>query len=307
MLITLTVFLISLGVLLKSADIFTDTVEILGKKFNIPPFILGVTVVALGTSLPELASAIMALEFASEIVLGNVIGSNITNILLVLGFSTLFLKKEEKITWDLLHGDLTFIIASTIMLGAILMDGFISIPEALILILGYVIYMIYNFDINKKTDHELRDEQLDFNILGVGVILVTIALIAISAYFLIESAVEIALYLNIGSEVIALTLIALGTSLPELTVSLFAVKKGNIATAIGNITGSNIFNTFIVVGIPRLLGDLIVTATIFPEMYLYLLIAVTLFISVILDNKIHRFEGAVLFLFYILFLIAAIF
>ena len=307
MLLPIVTFIISLAVLLKSADIFTDTVEILGKKFNIPPFILGVTVVAAGTSLPELASAVMSMGIASEMVLGNVIGSNIANILLVLGFSTLFLKKEKTITWDLFHGDLTFVIASTIMLGAIIMDGVVTIPEAVILVLGYVIYTLYNIDVNKKIDHEFRDEELDFNVLGFGVILVTILLVIVSANYLVESAVEIAQVLNIGSEVIALTFIALGTSLPELVVSFMAVKKGNIETAIGNITGSSIFNTFLVVGLPRFLGDLIVTPTIFPETYIYLIIAIVLFVSVILDKKIHRFEGAVLFLFYILFLVAAFF
>lgn len=304
MLITFAIFVISMAVLIKSADIFTDTVEILGKKFNVSPFILGVTVVALGTSLPELAAAVMAVGFASEIVLGNVMGSNITNILLVLGFSTLFLKKETKISWDPFHGDLTFIIASTIMLGVVLIDGIITLPEAGLLILGYILYMIYTFEINKGTGHEEKNEKINFNLMHVGLIIGSIILIAVSAHFLITSVVELSQHLNIGSEVIALTLIALGTSLPELAVSLMAVKKGSIETAIGNITGSNIFNTFIVVGIPRFLGDLTVTAKLFPETYIYLVIAIVLFISVILDKKIHRFEGAILFLFYILFLLA---
>jgi cation:H+ antiporter len=306
MLVTLLIFIISMAVLLKSADLFTDNVEILGRKFNIPPFILGVTVVAMGTSLPELASAVMAVGFASEIVLGNVIGSNITNILLVLGFSTLFLKKETKISWDLFHGDLTFIIASTIMLGIILIDGVISIPEAILLVVGYIIYMVYNFEINKNTDNEEKNEKIKFNYVNALIIIASIALVSISAYFLIDSAVQLSQMLNIGSEVIALTLIALGTSLPELVVSFFAVKKGSIETAIGNITGSNIFNTFIVVGIPRFLGDLTVTAKLFPETYVYLVIAIVLFISVILDKKLHRFEGAILFLFYIFFLLAVL-
>ena len=121
--------------------------------------------------------------------------------------------------------------------------------------------------------------------------------------YLVESSIEIAQFLGIGADIIGLTLIAVGTSLPELVVSLFAVKKGNIETAIGNITGSNIFNTFIVVAIPRFLGDLKVTTTLFPDTYIYLLISVALFISVILDKKLHRFEGAVLFLVYLFFLI----
>jgi cation:H+ antiporter len=304
MLILFAIFVISMAVLIKSADVFTNNVEILGRKFNISPFILGVTVVALGTSLPELASALMAVGYASEIVLGNVMGSNITNILLVLGFSTLFLKKETIISWNPFHGDLTFIIASTIMLGIVLIDGIITLPEAGLLVLGYILYILYTLEINKNTGHKEKNEKIKFNWMHVGLIVGSIILIAVSAHFLINSAVEIAQQLNVGSEIVALTLIALGTSLPELAVSLMAVKKGSIETAIGNITGSNIFNTFIVVGIPRFIGDLTVTTKLFPETYIYLIIAIVLFVSVILDKKIHRFEGAVLFLFYIFFLLA---
>lgn len=305
MLVTIAIFIVSMAVLLKSADLFTDNVEVLGRKFNIPGFILGVTIVAASTSLPELASSIMAVNSGvSEIVLGNVIGSNITNILLIIGFSCLFLKKETNITWDLYHGDITFLIASTIILGIILIDGQVTMFEAGLLLIGYLIYILYNVDINKKIDNTDKDEKVTFNYINVLQILMSIILITVSADYLIQSSVQLSQMLNIGSDVIALTLIALGTSLPELVVSLMAVRRGNIELAIGNVTGSNIFNTFMVVGIPRLLGDLAITSTLFPETYIYLLIALTLFMSVILDKKLHRFEGAILFLLYIFFLLA---
>jgi cation:H+ antiporter len=304
MLVTLAIFIVSMAVLLKSADLFTDNIEVLGKRFNIPSFILGVTIVAAGTSLPELASSIMAMDGASEIVLGNVIGSNITNILLVIGFACLFLKKETNITWDLFHGDLTFIIASTIMLGIVLIDGIVTIPEAVLMITGYLIYILYNIDVNKKIDNNHKNEPVVFNYINIIQIIASIILVTVSADYLVNSAVGISQMIGVGSDVIALTLIAFGTSLPELVVSLMAVRRGNIELAIGNVTGSNIFNTFMVVGIPRLLGDLAITPTLFPETYIYLLIAVALFISVILDKKLHRFEGAILFLFYIFFLLA---
>ena len=164
MLVTIAIFIISLAVLLKSADIFTDNVEILGKKFNIPSFILGVTIVAAGTSLPELASSIMAVNSGvSEIVLGNVIGSNITNILLIIGFSCLFLKKETNITWDLYHGDITFLIASTIILGVILIDGNITMFEAILLLVGYLLYTLYNVEVNKTNDNPEKNEKIVFN------------------------------------------------------------------------------------------------------------------------------------------------
>jgi len=304
MLVTIAIFIVSMAVLLKSADLFTDNVEVLGKKFNIPGFILGVTIVAMGTSLPELASSLMSLNSAPEIVLGNVIGSNITNTLLIIGFSCLFLKKETNITWDLYHGDITFLIASTIILGVILIDGQVTLFEAGLLLIGYLIYILYNVDINKKIDNTDKDEKVTFNYINVLQILMSIILITVSADYLIQSSVQLSQMLNIGSDVIALTLIALGTSLPELVVSLMAVRKGHIETAIGNVTGSNIFNTFMVVGIPRLFGELKITPTLFPETYIYLLIALTLFMSVILDKKLHRFEGAILFLLYIFFLLA---
>ena len=303
MLVSVIVFIISLAVLLKSADIFTDNIEILGKKFNIPSFILGVTIVAAGTSLPELASSIMAMDTAPEIVFGNVIGSNITNILLIIGFSCLFLKKETNITWDLYHGDITFFIASTLILGIILFDGNVTIVEASLLIIGYLLYTLYNIDSNNKNDNPEKNTELKFNYINVLQIIGGLALVILSADYLVDSAVDIATFLNVGSDVIGLTLIAIGTSLPELMVSFVAARKGNIEIAIGNITGSNIFNIFMVVGIPRFIGELKVTETIFPTTYVYLLISVALFISVILDKKLHRFEGAVLLLLFVFFLI----
>lgn len=304
MLVTIAIFVISLAVLLKSADIFTDNIEILGKKFNIPSFILGVTIVAAGTSLPELASSVMAMDTAPEIVLGNVIGSNITNILLIIGFSCLFLKKETNITWDLYHGDITFFIASTLILGIILFDGNVSIVEACLLIIGYLLYTLYNIDANNKNDNPEKNVEIKFDYMNVLQIVLGLALVIISADYLVDSAVNIATFLNVGSDVIGLTLIAIGTSLPELMVSFVAARKGNIEIAIGNITGSNIFNIFMVVGIPRFLGELKITETIFPTTYIYLLISVALFISVILDKKLHRFEGAVLLLMFVFFLLS---
>ncbi|MHA1859553.1 MAG: calcium/sodium antiporter [Candidatus Asgardarchaeia archaeon] len=298
------IFILSLAVLVKSSDVFTEKAELLGLALGIPSFIVGVTIVAMGTSLPELASSIMAvLNNGSEIVIGNAVGSNIANILLVIGASTLFLKGDTRIKWDLFHGDLSFIVASTLFLIVIVWDGVFTLTEALLLILGYVVYSLYNYEIHKKNGSKSEKNRPKFAIMDLLILIVSLALVGISADYLIKSGLILAEKLGIGLEILGLTAVAIGTSLPELMVSLSAVRRGNIEMAFGNISGSNIFNAFLVTGIPRLIGTVVVAPTILASSIPFLVLATIMFFVIILDKKVHRYEGSLLLILYVFFLV----
>ncbi|MGB9635057.1 MAG: calcium/sodium antiporter [Candidatus Micrarchaeia archaeon] len=304
MLVSLLVFIISIAVLIKSSDIFTDEAEIIGKGIGIPSFIVGVTIVAVGTSMPELASSIMSVyNNNSEIVLSNVIGSNIANILLILGISLLFLKTETRIRWDMFHAEISFLAASTILIGVMMWDGFFSLGEALIFMIMYLIYLWYNLDVHKSKNKKIVVSTRKISHSDISLIIISVILIAISADYTVKSAVELSRALNIGVEFIGLTAIAVGTSLPELVVSAMAARKNNIELAIGNVTGSNIFNAFMVASIPRFLGAVAVPEILISVSFPFLVISTIMLFTVILDRRVHRFEGAILLLMYVIFIL----
>lgn len=297
------IFIVSLGFLVKASDWFVDGAEKIGVALGIPAFIVGVTIVALGTSLPELASSISAvIAGSSEIVAGNAIGSNITNILLVMGLVALVSKKSIEIERDLMNVDIPMLVASAFMLWFLIADLNFTMLDAIILLLGVVIFLLYTFS---KSD-DGNDEDFEKQSIGwktIALVLGSGLLIYFSATYTVESIQHISELLGIGTGVIALSLVALGTSLPEVLVSVSAARKGNTEIAFGNVIGSNIFNTFVVMSIPRFFGELTIPPSII-EFSLPMMIAVTVLFAIIcLSRKISRYEGMFLLLFYAIFMI----
>lgn len=304
------IFVVSLFVLIKASGYFTDSAEKIGLFFGLPAFIVGVTIVAIGTSLPELISSIIAVSRnSSEIVVGNVIGSNIANIFLVLGLVAI-MSKKMKITYELINVDLPILIGSAFLFAIMIWDGVLSLPEAFLLIAGIVIYFFYAISSEKKhggvyVKTEIKDELKSGKKLGAKTIIVlgvSALFIYIGARYTIESIIKLSEMLNIGKELIAVSAVALGTSLPELAVSITAVKKGKPELAVGNILGSNIFNTFVVMGVPGLFGVLIIPKSILHFSLPMMLIATVLFFLITLDKEITKWEGYLLLLFYVFFI-----
>ncbi len=310
MLIWIIVFVVSLSVLIKASDYFTRSAENIGLYFGIPAFIVGVTIVAIGTSLPELISSIFAvLSNSSEIVVGNVVGSNIANIFFVLGI-TAIVGKRLKITYELIHVDLPLLIGSAFLFAVIIWDGVSTLPETLLLILGIFIYFFYtasseknhkNVEIKKEMKEELRiRKKLDAK--TIVIIFVSACFICIGARYTIESVIKLSEIFNLGKDIIAASAVALGTSLPELTVCIIAVRKGKPEIAVGNVLGSNMFNTFAVMGIPALFGTLIIPQSILTFGLPMMLIATLLFFFITQDKEITKWEGWLLIMFYIFFI-----
>lgn len=300
LLLQLGIFIVALAALLKSSDWFIDSAEEIGLSLGISPFIIGVTIVAFGTSLPELAASIASVISGDEgIIIGNVVGSNITNIALVLG-AVAVVAKEVKLETDIMNIDMPYLIGSAMLLWFVCRDFVVSIPEAFILLGGIIVFLIYSFkvdedELSEKQDKASAKSYLFLILGGIGV--------SVGAKFTIDAIQEISRIANINSEIIALSLVALGTSLPELIVSLTAAKKGKTSMAVGNVLGSNIFNTYVVMSIPRFVGPIIIPATILDFSLPFMIGLTLLFCVMCISNRITRWEGLMLLAFYGFFLL----
>ena len=318
------IFIASLAVLVKGADWLLQSAEKIGLALGISPFIVGVTIVGLGTSCPELISSIMAtMKGVTEIVTAGAIGSNIANILLVVGVAAI-IGKRLIISKSLIDLDLPLLAISTVLFLGIVWDKQVTFVEAIILLIAYVIYLLYTFlHKEEETDEiyevlpgrpnrrKLRTANINKKpaikrpkIITKDIIMLIIGIIAlfIGAKYLIDSVIKLSEILNIGAGVISLAAVALGTSLPELLVSAKAAFQGKSEVALGNIFGSNVFNLLVVVGIPGLIRNLQVDETTFTLGLPVLLVATFLFIISGISRRIHIWEGAMYLLVYIFFI-----
>lgn len=298
MLTYILIFVVALAVLLFASDIFINAAEKIGLSLGISPFIVGVTIVAFGTSLPELATSIASVYANnSEIVAANVIGSNITNILLVLGLTSLVGNKID-LKFNIWEIDMPLLLGSALFLYIALRDGSFSILEAIIFLLaliGFLINSVRGSKTEKENTSKIEAKDVLFLILG-GVV------VYFSAEYTIVGIKGIAEKAMIDPDIISLAFIALGTSLPEVVVSMAAVKKGKHAIAVGNVLGSNIFNTYAVMSIPRFLGDLTISDSILTLGLPFLLVASVMFGIITLSQKISRWEGMLMILIYICYM-----
>lgn len=305
------VFLISLIILIKAADFFTDAAEKIGLYLGIPAFVVGVTLVTFGTTLPEMVSSIFAVvRNSSEIVAGTVIGSNIANIFLVLGIAVLLSKEKVKINYDLLHVDLPLLIGSAFLLAITLWDGKFNLSEALLFLMLFIVYLAFNAGKgkNERTKILAKEVKKEYKEEG-GINYKTFLILGLSAVFIylgakytIEAVINLSFAFNIAKEVIALTAVSLGTSLPELIVSITAARKGKAEIAAGNVLGANMLNTLGVMGISGLFGGLVITHNIIVFSLPIMIIATFLYFFITQDKEITKWEGALLIIFYILFI-----
>ena len=300
LIIWLIIFIVSLFVLIKASDFFTDAAEKIGISLGISPFLVGVTIVSIGTSLPELVSSIIAVyQNSSEIVFGNVMGSNIANIFLIIGTASL-ISSPLNILYELIHVDLPLFVGSAFLLGLTVLDSNFSINEAIICILGYVVYVFYTISSGKEEQQSetIDTSQKSFPVKQIVIVIVSALFVFFGATYTIKSVTKISEILEIGKELIALSAVALGTSLPELIVTISAARKGNPEIAVGNVLGSNIFNSLIVMGIPRLTGKLEIPDDVLGSGLLVLLVGTILFFFVTQDKQVTRWEGLIFFIFY---------
>ena len=300
--ISILIFVVSLAVLIKASDFFTDAAEKVGLIVGLPPFIIGVTIVAIGTSIPELVSSLVAVsQNSSEIVIGNVIGSNVANIFLIVGVASIISTQSLLINYDLVSVDLPLFIGSSFLLSLIVWDLKFSLYEGILLIVGYIFYIFYAIDNGKEAnvdEEEIEEIEKDSLVKDIAILVVSSVFIFFGATYTIQSISSISSIVGIGKEVIAISAVAIGTSLPELLVTISAARKGKPEMAVGNVLGSNIFNSFLVMGIPRLFGRFTMPTEVIQLGIPVMVCASLLLFFVTQDKKVTQWEGWLFIIFY---------
>ncbi len=305
------IFIVSLATLVKTSNFFTIAAEKLGRAMGLPPFIIGVTIVSIGTSIPELLSSVVAVwQGVSEIVVSNAVGSNIANICLVVGTAAVISVRSLQVTYDLLSVDLPIFTGSALLLALISWDHQVSTGEALLLLLGYIMYLFYTLKSGAEEEEAASAEEADgvaaepggtassYILRQLLILIASGVFLFLGATYTIDSLIKISKILQIGEEIIAVSAVALGTSLPELVVTISAARQGKAGLAIGNALGSNVFNIFVVVGLPGLMGTLTVPDTILLEAVPVMIVSTLVMFFAIQDRKLTIWEG---WLFYILY------
>lgn len=303
--------------LLFGADKLVDGASSLAKKFGISNIVIGLTVVAFGTSAPELVVNLVAsFNNNTQMVLGNVIGSNIFNTLAILGICALIypLTVKSNTTWleiplALLAGILVLIISKDIFLDSSQAD-IISRSDGIVLFCFFIIFQVYSLQVAKSgRSTETYDTENYSALKSVFSILIGFAGLVAGGELIVSNAVNIATQFGIPERIIALTIVSVGTSLPELATSVVAVRKKNVDIAIGNIVGSNIFNIFFILGISAFINPLKVESGNYFDIYANILSGALLFVFIFSGKgrRISKLEGFILLSLYLIYVLVLIF
>ena len=308
MLIQIGIFIVSLSVLLYASRIFTNAAEKIGLLLGLSPFMIGLVIVSVGTSLPELISGIIATNAGkSEIAAGNVLGANVSNLLLLLGITTLASKKTIELGETYIFIDLHFMLGSTLMIGLFLWDGTLTWKEGVLLLVGFILYQIHILKSKKVVEKEKQDKaDSKEKIKQVGIMALAGIGVFLGADYTITSIISISTSLEINEAIISATVLSLGTTLPELAVSYSAAKAGKAQIAIGNILGSCIFNSLLVLGTSSLFGEITLPENMRAFSIIFVIGSAVFFYLLSQDKKINKFEGLLFILFYFTFILKII-
>ena len=303
MLLDSIILIIGFVVLVKGADLFVDAASSLAENFHVSKMLIALTIVSFGTSAPEFAVSIKSLLSGSgDIVLGNVIGSNILNILLILGVSSCIHSLNVKNATVKKELPITMLITTlfVVLLNDKLISGtknMLTRSDGVIIVLFFLVFIYYLFSVmHNKTAEE--DKAPKYNtLISMLFTIVGIACLILGSNAVVDSASSIAKILGVSERMISLTIIALGTSLPELVTSVVATRKKEYDIAIGNVVGSNIFNIGMVIGLPiSIIGGINKITFSYIDLIVMLISAILLFLFSYKDYKISRKEGIIFLL-----------
>lgn len=281
----------------------------IANKFRISQLVIGLTIVAFGTSTPELSvSVTSAIQGISDVALGNVVGSNIANIGLILGIAAII--KPLLVDKSAIKKQVPIMIGVAILLMLISIDGIISMEEGIILAIGIVIFTVYSLKSSKKESSDIENSSTGLNLAKRNVISKSIILIGLGlgmltfgSFMTVENAVNIAKSFGVSERIIGLTLIAIGTSLPELVTSIVAALRGHADLSVGNIVGSNIFNILAIIGIAAAITGISVNENMFSDYYIMIAFSFILIPIMRSGFVISRKEGYLLVGAYMAYLI----
>jgi cation:H+ antiporter len=284
--------------LIKGADYFVDSASAIARRFKIPSMIIGLVIVSIGTSLPELSVSVSSsLNGMNDLSVANVVGSNIFNILMVLGFSSLITKlpiEENSIKFDL-----PFLNIVSIMLLAMLINLTLGRFNGVILI-GIFVYFLWHTIkpiLNEDNTEKEIENKLSFKVIVLGIL--GVIGIILGGDMVVDSASNIAKMLGMSENLIGLTIVAIGTSLPEFVTSIIAVLKGENEIAIGNVIGSNIFNILLILGVSSVISPIVVSFISVIDVIFMIGITILLYVFVVKNKVLNRCQGIVFIFSYI--------
>ena len=281
----------------------------IAKKFHISNLVIGMTIVAYGTSTPELAASIKAAGEHSAIILGNIVGSNIANVGMVIGVAAIL--APLAVSKSVLRKEIPIMLGVSILLVLISLDGELSQFDGAVLLGGLAVFAIYTFKsvIKQRKDNSESTEPSStknvylksFGLIGIGIVF-----LYVGAILTVDNAVALAQEFGLSKKIIGLTVIAIGTSLPELITSVIAIRKGHSDIGIGNIIGSNIYNILMIMGVGAALGGVAIASDVFIDYAIMIIFSLSLLIA-IKTGIISRLMGFALTIGYVVYLAATFF
>ncbi|NVP18043.1 calcium/sodium antiporter [Candidatus Gracilibacteria bacterium] len=297
-------FLIGFIILIKGADLLVSGASSIALKFKIAPIVVGLTIVAFGTSTPELAvNMFSAIEGKTDLAIGNILGSNIANILLILGISAIIfpLKAQKNTVFKEIPFALLGVIVLLLMANDMIIDGgvsnIVSRIDGLVFLGFFFVFLFYTFGISKNDENEI-DEDIKEIALWKSIIFIVIGLVGLTlgGKWIVDGAVVIAKGFGLSEAVIGLTVVAVGTSLPELATSVVAALKKQTDIAIGNVVGSNIFNIFWILGLTATINPLPFNGSSNIDIFMTIFATLLLFIIMFIGKKytIEKWQGIVM-------------
>jgi cation:H+ antiporter len=282
----------------------------IAKKFRISNLVIGMTIVAYGTSTPELAASIAAAGDHSAIILGNIIGSNIANVGMVIGVAAILVPLA--VQKSVLRKEIPIMLGVSALIVLLSVDGEISQSDGVILLVGLGIFAVYTFrSALKQREQDTDDSDANENnnniyLKSIGFIGIGIIVLYVGAILTVDNAVVIATEFGLSEKIIGLTVIAIGTSLPELITSIIAIRKGHSDIGIGNIIGSNIYNILMIMGVGASLGGVLITADVYVDYAIMIIFSISLLIG-LKTHIINRTMGIILTTGYLLYLVTTFF
>lgn len=309
------ILIVGFLLLVKGADFFVDGSSTIARRLRIPTLIIGLTLVAFGTSAPEAAvSVTSALQGKNDLALSNIIGSNIFNLLVVVGISAML--SPLKVKKSIIAKEFPFALLSSFVLLILSYDvifqgsskNLLTQADGIMLLVLFGIFMYYLVALaissrasSAALESEMENEQKKLVSVGKSILLTIGGIIGIvlGGKLVVDSASSIAVTLGMSENLIGLTIVAVGTSLPELVTSIVAARKGESDIALGNVIGSNIFNIFFVLGTSAFIHSIAISNTVFFDMIFLLIVSVIAYIFAATQKKINKFEGFFLTIFYI--------
>lgn len=302
----LSILFIIIGAVLVlwGADRLTDGATSLAQKMNVPQIVIGLTVVAMGTSMPEFFVSLMsAIKGTSDMAVGNVIGSNVFNTLAIVGITALV--APMLISPSTVRKDMPFAVVASVALLLMCRDGEVSRLDAAILFVGFIIFIFYTLRMANKGEvqaaEEIKLEEMSAW-KAVGLVLLGLLCLVGGSHLFVSGASDVAHQLGVPDAVIGLTIVALGTSLPELATSIVAARKGRSAIAIGNVIGSNVFNLLMILGITGLVLPMDIQCITSLDLYVLTGSIFVLWLFSYTKYKVERWEGAVLTIAYVAYI-----